>query len=137
MDSAQNPMSATAERRPHERRPVQRPDGRRDGTTASRGASAAVPVLQQLSARYEQVHAELGRTIDRNTEDTPERIWQRRHEHIEYLFGVLDGLRVAINALDPALWRKSRLRDFTVWEASLERGDPMDGPDDVRPHGGH
>ena len=91
--------------------------------TKPKGEFHRARVLNALMDRYSAVHDELSELIDRNGPDVPKKVWQRRHEHIEYLFGVEDGLRLAINALDPSKWDGARLRDFSTWERSLQEPD--------------
>ena len=78
--------------------------------------------VHTLRAMYEERYAELERVM-KARETLPsgpetQRLFDKRSEHIEYLFGCLDGLRNAIHLLAPELhfhgWR-----NWGVWEASL------------------
>ena len=91
--------------------------------------SPSTPALVvSLRQQYEERYAELERVmakrkalLDAGGEDNG-RLFDKRSEQIEYLFGCLDGVRNAIHLLDPSLhfhgWR-----DFGTWEASLETAD--------------
>ena len=90
-------------------------------------ADAAVGALLEM---YRERHAELSRVVDIRATmpehpwtDDQQRIWNKRGEQVEYLFGCLDGLRMAINHLDPTAWKDPRWRDFSAWEESLPEGD--------------
>lgn len=84
--------------------------------------------FDELRGMYEARHREVSRVIDarqalggkdgRLTDDE-RRIWERYGEHIEYLFGCLDGLRNAMHVLDPEV--SDGWRDLRTWEASLTR----------------
>lgn len=84
--------------------------------------------MEALQEMYDERYAELGRVMDARramgaadgglTEDE-RRIWERRGEQIEYLFGCLDGLRNAMGTLDPKLRATFGWRNFTDWESSL------------------
>ena len=76
--------------------------------------------LATLLDMYRERHAEVTRVIDTRSGEFDERLFAKRGEQIEYLFGCLDGLRMAINLLDPKMWAGARWRDFATWENSLK-----------------
>ena len=86
--------------------------------------SPSLPALVvSLRQQYEERYAELERVMEARKALPPgaesRRLFEKRSEQIEYLFGCLDGVRNAIHLLDPSLhfhgWR-----NFGTWEASLE-----------------
>ena len=84
--------------------------------------------LEALLAMYRERHAELERVMAARESVENDRIFAKRCEQVEYLFGCLDGLRAAINLLDPKLWAGCRWRDFSTWEASLTPLATAGGP---------
>ena len=84
--------------------------------------------VHTLMAMYEERYAEFERVMaERKSLPSgaeSQRLFDRRSEQIEYLFGCLDGLRNAIHVLDPDKhfhgWR-----DWGTWEASLRPLGPL------------
>ena len=82
--------------------------------------------FRAIRGMYDSRYDELQRLIDarrelgdENGHLTPElrRVWERYGEHIEYVFGCLDGLRNAMHELDPEV--SDGWRDLRTWEDSL------------------
>jgi hypothetical protein len=78
--------------------------------------------VHTLLTMYDERYAELERVMAARTllpaGPDAQRLFDRRSEQIEYLFGCLDGLRIAIHVIDPDRhfhgWR-----DWGTWETSL------------------
>lgn len=90
------------------------------------GVSTAERVLIELTHMYDERYAELERVLEARKVliegPRDERLFEKRSEQIEYLFGCLDGLRNAIHLIDPTKWFHG-WRDFATWEASLVKSD--------------